>query len=59
MCRARNDGVLPHDYLDRPFDLWLHAALVAILQLIGGIGNLPAGAPTNTAEYAHVIPWLT
>lgn len=51
-CRAVRGGYLTANFHSEPFTVWLNALLVAMLQLVGGVGAL---LPSNPAEYACFI----
>lgn len=46
-CRAAQRGLLPVNFADDPFQVWLASLVVAMFQLLGGTGTIQ---PTNRVE---------
>ena len=55
MCRAVNAGYLHPDFETRPASTWLTSLLVAMLQLLGGMGVITPGNDAETVLFVFAI----
>ena len=55
-CRGVEAGLLPEDYPDQPFLVWLISMENAVLQFIGSVGAI---GPTNPTEFIYFLVSLT
>ena len=56
ICRAVVQGYLHTDYQNEPFRLWATSMLVALLQLVGGLGTVyPANLPEIVAFFISIL----
>lgn len=52
MCRASTDGLLPSDFVDKPYTVWLSALMLALMAMLGGTSVV---YPTNDYEYSFFM----
>ena len=52
MCRASTDGLLPSDFVEKPYTVWLSALMLALLAMLGGTSVV---YPTNDYEYSFFM----
>ena len=56
VCRGVRKGLLPADYAERPFLVWIVSMETAVLQFAGSVGSV---GPTNAGEVVTYLVSLT